>query len=184
MPILDAVKEQVARGAERVARADMTSTELAFSVVDGVREWLAPTVEAAKDRLAPAASAAKDRLTPAARAVKARLAPVMEPLAPMIERVREAASGFGEIAVGSAPEAEEVVDPVQELEAYFEADDALEFEPQSVVPLGVLSPMGAAQVDEELEVPPHEPWALSTLDDDEEEPPLRRVRPRERLTLV
>lgn len=189
MPILDAVKERVepvlgtvkeglARGAVGVARADLTADGALAGLLDGLRGWLAPRLAAAKRRLAPKVDAARERLAPVAAATKERLAPVVEPLTPVLDRVREAASGFGEIAVGSVPDAELVRDPVGELRAYFDVQDT-----------AVIEPLPARRAieapEEELEVPPRESWALSTLDEEPApQPVLLRSRPRERATLV
>jgi len=198
MPILDAVKERLepaletakerlARGAERVARADLTADEALSGLVDATRKWLAPRVEATRERLAPRVAAAKERMTPVAEAAKERLAPVIDPLTPVIGRVKEAASEFGEIAVGSAPEAEEVPDPVGELRTFFDVQDTVEIEPltASSLPAGQGRAVRESE-DEELEVPPYEPWALSTLEEAPESKPVRPEpeRPRERATFV
>ena len=175
MPILDAVNERLepalettkrrfARAARRVARADLATDDVLSGAVDAMREWLAPRVVATKQRLAPRVEAAKERMAPVAEAAKERLAPVVEPLAPVLERVRDVAVEFGETAVGTVPEAEEVADPVGELRGYFDIQDTMELDARELKAAIAAS----AGDEEELEVPPYESWALSTLD---EEPP-------------
>jgi len=110
------------------------------------RARLAPVVAATRERVEPAMSAARERLEPVVAAARERLAPVVEPV---VERVREAAVEFGEIAVGTAPDAELVADPVGELRDFFGVADT-----------------GAYDLAElaELTEPPRESWALSTLE--------------------
>ncbi len=126
------------------------------AALDRARARMAPPLAAVRGRLAPILEAAKERFAPAMAVARERLDPLMVRLEPTIERVKAAAADFGEAAVGAAPEAELVHVPVGEIEAF------LEIEAAKAEMLALTGRRDAE--DAELEVPPRESWALSTLE--------------------
>lgn len=169
--LVPAAKRRLTRSVDRLGRSTATARDRVAPAMAATRERLAPVLVATRERLAPAVEATRERLSPAVEATRVRLAPVMERLSPAIERVREAASEFGGIAVGNAPDTEVVTDPVRDLRDFFEVQDT------GVVEIGELAAVSAprrsptrraitrgADEDEELTPPPSGSWSLSTLD--------------------